>query len=132
MLETVLARQYTASVPHGVFRHKKKNGDIINVDIQSNPIVYKGAAAKVIVAYDITEKLEHIRAIEERNEKLKSIAWMQSHVIRAPLARIMGLVDILKNLPLDKCEQQEVLDYIVLSADELDAVIKDISDTTRA
>src|SRR5690606_17245277 len=29
--------------------------------------------------------------------KLEEIAWLQSHVIRAPLARLIGLVDILQN-----------------------------------
>jgi len=35
---------------------------------------------------DITERLNYIKAIEEQNENLKEISWLQPHVIRAPLA----------------------------------------------
>ena len=54
---------------------------------------------------------------------------MQSHVIRAPLARIMALIDLFKNNDNDGMEARTILDYILISADELDDVIKDITNT---
>jgi len=80
----------------GTYRHKKKNGDIIHVDIQSNTIPFQGTTGRIILATDITERFTYIEAIEKQNEKLKEIAWIQSHVVRAPLAKIMGLVDLIK------------------------------------
>ena len=72
----------------GEVRHRKSNGDIIQVEIQNTSIQYRGKAAGVILANDITERQNYIRAIEQQNEKLKSISWMQSHVVRAPLAKL--------------------------------------------
>jgi hypothetical protein len=36
-------------------------------------------------------KEKYVRAIEEQNLKLREITWIQSHVVRAPLSRILGL-----------------------------------------
>jgi len=50
---------------------------------------------------------------------------MQSHVVRAPLARIMGFVDLINDS--SKIEDKiEMLPFILDSAKELDAIIKDI------
>jgi PAS domain S-box-containing protein len=73
---------------------------------------------------DITQRREHLTAIEEQNEKLRKIAWIQSHVVRAPLCRIMGLVDLLNNYPVENTS--ELLKALLTSAEELDSVIKDI------
>jgi PAS domain S-box-containing protein len=108
-------------------RHKKKNGEIIYAEIYSNTIVYKGKKAKIIFANDITERQNHINAIEQQNKKLREIAWIQSHVVRAPLARLMGLIDLFnnhQNTSQDKCR---IMEYVLTSASELDATIKEIS-----
>jgi PAS domain S-box-containing protein len=41
----------------GIWRHKKKNGSMINVDVIADDILYKGQQARLILANDITEKL---------------------------------------------------------------------------
>lgn len=40
----------------GVFRHKKKNGKIIDVQIKSNIVEYRGKKAEMVLAEDITEQ----------------------------------------------------------------------------
>jgi PAS domain S-box-containing protein len=76
---------------------------------------------------DVTERHNYIKAIEEQNRMLKEISWMQSHVVRAPLARIMGLVPLLMELKENSPEKDEALQYLALSANELDEVIKSIT-----
>lgn len=113
----------------GSLRHTKKNGDIILVDIQTNVIFYKEKQARISIINDITERSLYIKTIEKQNEKLKDIAWTQSHLVRAPLARILGLADLLQNYKEEKeDERKELLKYLVLSANELDHMIRDISD----
>lgn len=113
----------------GVFLHKKRNGELINVDIQSNSINYAGKSAKIVVVNDVTQRLKYLKAIEEQNKKLREISWMQSHVIRAPLSRIMGLIPLIKN-PIREGDLDLMLEYLMISAEELDKVIKDITDRT--
>jgi PAS domain S-box-containing protein len=114
----------------GVFRQKKKNGEIINVDVQANFIEYKGREAKVIIANDVTERLNYIKAIESQNEKLKEISWIQSHIVRKPLARMMGLIPLINELKEGSDERETMFEYLVTSANELDEIIKQITNKT--
>ncbi|MDB5136845.1 MAG: cph1 4 [Mucilaginibacter sp.] len=81
---------------------------------------------------DVTERLNYIKAIEEQNKRLKEISWLQSHVIRAPLARIMGLIPIIKDLKENNVEKEKSLQYISQSANELDEVIRSITEKSKA
>lgn len=116
----------------GTFLHTKKGGEVITAEISSNLINFDGRPAKLVLANDVTLKKAYIETIEYQNKRLKDIAWVQSHVVRAPLARLMGLVNLLgiemKDIPADK---KELLDHILFSADELDEVIKDINGKAR-
>ncbi|TDE16332.1 PAS domain S-box protein [Dyadobacter psychrotolerans] len=115
----------------GIFRHKKKNGELIHVDIQSNLIRYKGVLGKIIIANDMTENFNYTRKIEQQNIKFQEIAWIQSHVVRAPLARIMSIVPMLKNSEDFGQERETLLEYLLIASNELDEVIKTISKKTR-
>jgi len=108
--------------------HRKKNGELICVEENSNVIGHKGKKAKIVFANDVSERLNYIAAIEAQNEKLREIAWVQSHVVRAPLSRLMGLVDLFKNYQNTAEESCMIVDYLLSSAHELDDIIKDISD----
>lgn len=112
----------------GMFKHQKKNGEIILVEIRANPITYKGRKARVVLANDITEKIKYIESIELQNRNLSEIAWIQSHLVRAPLARIMGIVQMLEhNKTMPEVEQQMFFEHIITSAHELDELIMEIS-----
>lgn len=71
---------------------------------------------------------KHSRLIQEQNDALRKIAWAQSHQVRAPLVRIMGLISILENeYEISGDKKSEVLNMIKNSAKELDSVIHDIT-----
>ncbi len=76
---------------------------------------------------DITEIKKYTNAIEEQNKMFKEIAWLQSHIVRAPLARMMGIANLIKDNDLDIEENKEFLQHLSTSADELDTIIKDIT-----
>ncbi|MFC4721724.1 PAS domain S-box protein [Geojedonia litorea] len=113
-------------------RHLKKNGEIIYVEICGSVIDFEDKKAELILATDITEKLNYIKAVEDQNTLLKEIAWMQSHIVRAPLARIMSIIDLMHHDNLDMVEKEEFLDDILESAKELDAIIREISDKSTS
>lgn len=106
--------------------HRKKNGTLIQVEVQSNIIRFDERKARLVLANDITERNNYLREIEEQNKRLQEIAWIQSHVVRAPLARIMGLIDLIKTHPSETLDNDELLNYIITSAKELDEVIRTI------
>lgn len=105
--------------PDGEVRHLRSWAKL-KTDPTGIPVEMIGACL------DITERVSHIEEIELRNRQLTEIAWVQSHVIRSPLARIMGLVDLLKAADANDPEKDLLLDYLQLSAQELDEQIRRI------
>lgn len=85
----------------------------------------KGKAVRMIGAMsDITERREYEQSIEAQNAKLTEIAWMQSHMVRAPLANLMALLELLDD---SNAEEATMLRKMVHeSAGELDQVIRNI------
>lgn len=87
----------------------------------------EGKATKVIGAVlDVTHSRKLIRKIKRQNTVLKEIAWEQSHVVRAPLARIKGLLHLLEQEIFEEMTREQVQCHIRKSADELDGIIKSI------
>lgn len=80
---------------------------------------------------DITERTKITREIKEQNDRLKEISWLQSHGVRAPLARVIGLTNLLSSGIIDEGSSEESLRYLVQSATELDNVIRDIIKKTE-
>lgn len=117
-------------VVKGSFRHQKKSGEIIQVELRGYNMNFKGQKAKIIIANDVTEKTNYISAIQDQNAKLRDIAWMQSHMVRAPLARMMGLIDLIQNYNQAGVDKDVLLGHLLNSAHELDVLIRDISDKT--
>lgn len=86
----------------------------------------------VTVAQDITDLKQVMQELEIQNRQLKEIAWTQSHIVRAPLSRLMGLVKLLSDGVVGPGEDHtQILSYIVQSANELDRIIADITEKTR-
>ena len=75
-------------------------------------------------AQDITER-------KKSEEKIREIMWIQSHVVRVPVSRIIGLISLIKDKLIDESETEKTLDYILLAALELDNIIKDIAAKTK-
>ena len=115
----------------GIFRHCKKNGEIIWAEIQSNAIRLNNITGRVVLVNDVTERLNYILEIEDKNKKLQEIAWMQSHVFRAPVARLMSLIDLATNYENTEVEQREFLEKMLTSVKELDTVIRCIAGKTN-
>ncbi|MGM0635173.1 MAG: PAS domain S-box protein [Bacteroidota bacterium] len=126
--------QSLAKLPHqesNFVVHQTKSGQQKIIEITENNIDFKGIPSKIILLSDVTEKVKQFNAIQEQNEKLKAIAWTQSHEVRAPLARIMGLIDLIDQDLLDETEKQFTLKEIVSSTKELDVLIKKIVQQTK-
>lgn len=116
---------------HGIFRITKKNGEIIQVEVQSNVISFRGRKARVVLSNDVTERLSYITAIEQQNKRLREIAWTQSHLVRAPLTRIMGVIELLRHFGHRDINREELMDSLSSSTRELDQLIRDISHKTE-
>ena len=62
---------------NGVWRHRKKNGDIIRVEIIAHEIVYEGNNVRLILAIDIDAK---IKAEEKLQQSYRQIRQLANHL----------------------------------------------------
>lgn len=80
---------------------------------------------------DITERRNSevktdmlVNSLQLRNKQLAQFAYMISHHLRAPIARILGLASIFNNKPED---DRFIIEKITESTLELDQVVQDIN-----
>lgn len=107
---------------------KKKNGELIWVDVNMVPVKNGDGHCThwVSIERDITERKKQTLDIEKQNEQLKEIAWIQSHTVRAPLSRMLGIISLFEDGSIDESEVNEFLHHIKKSGSELDVIIRDI------
>jgi PAS domain S-box-containing protein len=53
----------------GLWRHLKKDGTLINVEVSSDDIVFRGVAARLVLASDVTERLRTETALRLSQER---------------------------------------------------------------
>ena len=69
----VVARTFRSgakSLDAGEWKHRKKNGAIIEVQLTAHAIVFAGKVAKIVLANDVTERNRAQRQLEELHKKL--------------------------------------------------------------
>jgi len=131
IIENALRKPETASRIEK--RYICKNGAMVWVSINIATVTNKKGGPVYFVSQfeDITERKKaekHLRdaykQIQDHVRNIKKIAWKQSHLIRSPLANLMGLVEILKADPAEK----ETLKYVQIELERLDAVILEMAE----
>ncbi|MGB0429781.1 MAG: PAS domain-containing protein [Bacteroidia bacterium] len=105
------------------------NGKIkwINAKASFDDVELKTGKEVIGSIQDITQRKTLIDQISNQNKKLQEIAWTQSHLVRAPLSNIMGLINLFDMIKDDADTVNQVMKNIKITAEEFDQVIKDIT-----
>lgn len=117
------------------YRYQKNDGTF--ADVIDRGVVIRDERGKPIrmvgAMNDITERKnfeisrnDYVRQIEIQNEKLKNIAWTQSHIVRAPLARMLGVMNVIEDTDQSPDDTLIWLKHLRDSANELDEIIKNM------
>lgn len=121
-------------------RHEYKNFEILNytkdgreywVDLSFSPIYDDNneVVRYISIQNIITEKKAIDDKMREQNKVLRKIAWTNSHALRKPVASIVSLVDLSKEMDQLR-DIQEIHRLIGTCAKELDTITKDIAQRT--
>ncbi len=97
-------------------------------EINSSPII--GIDEKIIgvncVSRDITEQVNQVKRISEQNEKLRQIAWIQSHKVKGAVANIIELIPQFDDVAEASENSKELMGKLRTATKELDEMIKGI------
>lgn len=107
-------------------RYYHRNGSLLWMQCQGKVIAWDeaGLPLRMVGSHvDVTARKRAEEALEKRNQQLADYAFLNAHKVRGPLARILGLADVLL-LADSRTEEEEYLQLMVASARELDTVIR--------
>ncbi|MCK6610781.1 MAG: PAS domain S-box protein [Bacteroidia bacterium] len=86
----------------GVWAHVMPDKSLKHMEIISFPFLFEGRKSRLVFAKDITKQVFAEKNLEEKNSllekhigQIQSYSYANSHRVRAPLANILGLVDLL-------------------------------------
>lgn len=73
-----------------------------------------------------TEKEHLIRELTQNNKDLKQFSYITSHNLRAPLSNLIGLLNLIEDIPVDNPELEEILTGFTKSTHLLNETINDL------
>lgn len=79
----------------------------------------------VCVYHDITDEIKQLEQLKKYNEKLEEIAFKASHEVRAPVASILGLMQLIDFNDLSE-SNKKALEHMKSSVEKLDYTIRDM------
>lgn len=65
----------------GVWRHQLKDGRLIHAEVSSHPIAFANRGARLVIAQDVTQRLEAERQAAESQELFKAVSSVATDVI---------------------------------------------------
>jgi PAS domain S-box-containing protein len=135
----------------GLWRHVKKDGQVIFVEIRSHTIDFDGRPARLVLSHDVTEQLaaeaeilrlnaELEQRVEQRtaqltaaNQELEAFSYSVSHDLRAPLRAIDGFSRILAEEYAGVLDEEglRLLAVIRDNTERMDRLISDLLELAR-
>src|SRR5690606_38688902 len=113
----------------------KKNGEEYWVNFSMIPITNKEGEHShwISIQRDITtekrqekEKEQLIQELTQNNKDLKQFSYITSHNLRAPLSNLIGLLDLIEDMPVENEELNEIINGFSKSTHLLNETINDL------
>lgn len=145
--EIVTTLDSDASRNTGVWKHRKKDGSLIDVEVTSHGIVFDGKQAQLVLALDVTEKLKARYALQEKADELASMTqqlWHASklvtmgelaasvaHELNNPLATVSLRAEALMEQLAHDDQKQRSLRIIISEVERMANLVTNLLQFTR-
>ncbi|HEX5601578.1 MAG TPA: PAS domain S-box protein, partial [Pyrinomonadaceae bacterium] len=73
LLEDYITADASGAGPAGEWRHRKKDGTIVNVEITSNRLTFGGRAAEFVLVDDVTERKKAVTALRISEDRYRDL-----------------------------------------------------------
>ncbi|HEV8266721.1 MAG TPA: PAS domain S-box protein, partial [Thermoanaerobaculia bacterium] len=103
----------------GVWRHRRKNGSVIEVEIEWSPIAFRGRKARLVLAHDVTNR-RSLEAQLLQSQKMDSVGRLAggiAHDFNNLLLVITGYGNLLLGLLPEEPTARGYLDEVLKAAD---------------
>ncbi|WP_305042920.1 sensor histidine kinase [Geoalkalibacter sp.] len=130
----------------GTWKHRKKDGSLIDVDISSHRLEFNGHPAELVLAHDVTERLraetqirqwnetlerrvrERTAQLEAANRELEAFSYSVSHDLKAPLRGVEGYIHLLSEGYQNQLDEEgrQLLSNVRRGAAMMHALIDDL------
>jgi PAS domain S-box-containing protein len=115
-------------------RLRKRDGNYIWV--YSRQMIYEKNPVNHICTIireveDVTQLVELQDELKAKVEQLKVVSYKNSHLLRSPVASIIGLVDMVEEHGITSEHNRQILSYLKEAIMKLDEVIHQINDAAR-
>lgn len=134
------SRENQGKINAGIWRHKKKDGTIIMVDVFANDIIYNEIPAKLILANNVTEKLKaeeklkkYAEELRSSNTELERFAYVASHDLQEPLRMVSSFLNLLEEEFKGNLSEtaREYIYYAVDGAERMKVLVDDLLTYSR-
>ncbi len=118
-----------ANIRNRIINEQKQDLQVINEELsqQNEQISVLNKSLEKIVD-ERTVQLKHtIENLSKQNQDLEQFSYIISHNLRAPVARILGLMNILDRSEIVSSNNQKIIGHLEKSTQSLDEVIKDLT-----
>lgn len=119
---------------NSTIRHHDGKGSFLLINWEYRGLIAMSGEFRGIfcIGYDVSEfekenkiLLNVLEKVDQQQYRLNEIAFQHSHIIRKPLANILGLASVLKWYKVEP-DIKEIIDHITSSIKELDEALNSI------
>ena len=105
----------------------------MHMEINFNPIYSNDGSVIGVNCFvkDVTLNKKNAHRINQQNEKLRSIAWMQSHKMRRPVANLLGIVELMKVDFPERMTGNSLITALYESVVQIDEITREIVLATK-
>jgi PAS domain S-box-containing protein len=141
-------RIYGGDYVENVWRHRKKSGEIIEVELTSHAVEFEQRRARMVIVNDITERrrsdelLRQLNSDLQRraselaasNAELERFAYIASHDLQEPLRMVSSFLQLLQKKYEGQLDEKanQYIHYAVDGAERMKALILDLLEYSRA